>query len=379
MRTVYLFSLAFMLALWGCDSTAGDDDAFSDDDDTTDGDDDDDVGDDDDTTGPLSCADLGVPESYDDVAADYLALEEQAFTLGPEAVELFSTGDIEGLYDRFHESVQALVTLEDMESFYDSIIGVGPLGDRTDHRSMGAGRIVYYYATYEWMDTVLGFTFGFHDDGSILALSIAEMTDPLPEPYPDYDSVVEFQMPLPCLTYVVWGGRDELHNYHTYYAPNAYAYDFLVWKDGGTCDEPCATNEDYHIWGLPILAPADGVVVEAQDGNADNTPGEMNPANPAGNQVTLEVAEGEYVLFGHIQEGTVAVDVDDVVVAGQQLGLVGNSGNSSEAHLHIHLQDQIVYGPQAESMPMDFYEVLIDGEYFDRAMPVGSEFTAPAE
>ena len=378
MRTVPVFLMALLFALTGCDSTAGDDDAFNDDDDATEGDDDD-VGDDDDTIGPLSCADLGVPASHDDVAADYEVFEELAFTLGPEAVELFATSDIEGLYDRFHESVQALVTLEDMISFHDQIIGVGPLGDRTDFRSMAAGRLMYYYATYEWMSTVLGFTFGFDADGSILALSIGEMTDPLPEPYPDYDSPVEFQMPLPCLTYVAWGGRDELHNYHTYYAPNAYAYDFLVWKDGGTCDEPCASNEDYHIFGLPLLAPADGVVVEVLDGQPDMTPGEMDPSIPEGNHVTLEVAEGEYVLMAHMQEGSVSVEEGDEVVAGQQIGRVGNSGNTTEAHLHIHLQDQIAYGPAGGSMPMDYYDLLIDGEYFDRAMPVGGEFTAPAE
>jgi hypothetical protein len=373
MRSIGLILLGTALALWGCDSPADDDDLFNDDDDTT-------AGDDDDTTSGIpSCADLGIPASYDEVETDYTVFEAAVFTLGEGATDLFSAGEIEALYALFHESVQALVTLEDMESFYDQIIGVGPLGDRVDYRSMGAGQLMYYYATYEWMGLVLGFTFGFDSDGAIMALSIGQMTDPLPEPYPDYDSAVEFQLPLPCLTYVVWGGRDELHNYHTYYAPNAYAYDFLVWQDGATCAAPCADNEDYYIFGLPILAPADGVVVEAQNDRPDMTPGEMDPSLPEGNHVTLEVAEGEYVLMGHMKQGSVRVEVGDQVTVGQQIGEVGNSGNTTEAHLHIHLQDQISYGSQGLSMPMDYYDLRIDGESYDRAMPVGSEFVSPAE
>jgi len=367
-----LLCLAVAGFLSGCTPPDDDDDAADDDDAT--GDDDDD-----DTGGPGSCADLGVPSSYEDIQADYTALEEAAFAQGEAAVELFSSGDVEGLYDEFHESVQALISLEEMLDLYDQIIGVAPLGDRVDYRSLAAGQLVYYAATYEWNTLVLSFMFGFHADGSILALSIGQATDPLPDPNPAYDSAVQFQIPLPCLTYVVWGGRDELHNYHTYYAPNAYAYDFLVWKDGATCDNPCATNEDYYIFGLPILAPADGVVVDALNDRPDMTPGEMDPSIPEGNHVTLEVAEGEYVIMGHMQEGSVAVEVGDPVTAGQQLGRVGNSGNTTEAHLHIHLQDQAAYGPQAESMPMDFHDLDINGEYVARGMPVGGEFVSAAE
>ena len=372
MRCIGLILLGTLLALWGCDSSFGDDDAFSDDDDAP-------ADDDDTTAGIPSCAELGIPASYDEVETDYTVFEAAAFTLGEGAVDLFTAGEIEALYDLFHESVQALVSLEDMESFHDQIIGVGPLGERVDYRSMGVGQLMYYYATYEWMGLVLGFNLGFDTDGAIMALSIGQMTDPLPDPYPDYDSPVQFQLPLPCLTYVAWGGRDELHNYHTYYAPNAYAYDFLVWQDGGTCAPPCATNEDYYIFGLPILAPADGVVVAVENDRPDMTPGEMDPSLPEGNHVTLEVAEGEYVLMAHMKQGSVRVDVGDTVAVGQQIGEVGNSGNTTEAHLHIHLQDQIPYGPQGESMPMDYYNLLIDGQTFDRAMPAGSEFVAPAE
>jgi hypothetical protein len=365
MRCSNLILLGFTLVLWGCDPPSDDDDTA--------------VGDDDDTTADtLSCAELGIPASYDEVATDYTELEAVAFTLGEEAIDLFSVGEIEALYGLFHESVQALLSLEDMQGFYDQIIGVAPLGERVDQRSMAAGQVMYYSATYPWQDLVLGFTFGFDADGAIMALSIGQMTDPLPAPHPDHDSPVLFQLPLPCLTYVVWGGRDELHNYHTYYAPNAYAYDFLVWQDGGTCAAPCASNEDYYIFGLPVLAPADGVVAEVENDRPDMPPGEADPAVPEGNHVTLEVAEGEYVIMGHMQQGSVLVEVGDPVTAGQEIGAVGNSGNTSEAHLHIHLQDQITYGPQGESMPMDFHDLLIDGEPFDRAMPVGGEFVAPA-
>ncbi|MBT3222959.1 MAG: peptidoglycan DD-metalloendopeptidase family protein [Proteobacteria bacterium] len=324
------------------------------------------------------CETLGLPGSFSDVEEEYQDFEAFAFQEGELAMGLFEDGEIDALYAKFSDDVKQIVTLQDMFDIYDQIIGVAPLGKQKDLRSMGASRLMYFSATYKWNTLTLNFQFAFDKDGNIGGFGIKTMTNPLPEPHADYESKVVMQLPFDCLWYTVWGGRQELYNYHTYYAPGAYAYDFLVWDDGGTCAEPCEDNDDYYIFGLPILAPAAGLVVGAEDGNPDMPPNVADPQSVTGNHVMLEVAPGEYLLLAHMQNGTVAVEVGDEVDAGQQLGLVGNSGNTTQAHLHMHLQDQDTYNANAKSIPMDFSKLNINGTYFEKAMPVGSEFVESA-
>ena len=322
------------------------------------------------------CAALGLPGAFSDVQDEYEDFEAFAFQEGELAMGLFEDGEIEAFYDKFGDDVRQILSLQDMLDIYDQTIGVAPLGNQKGLRSMGLSRLMYFYATYKWNTMVLGFQFAFDQDGIIQAFTIKSMTDPLPEPHADYESDVSMQLPFDCLWYTLWGGRQELYNYHTYYAPGAYAYDLMVWDDGGTCAEPCEENDDFYVFGLPILAPAAGVVAEMEDGNPDMTPGVADPAALEGNHVMLEVASGEYLLFAHMQQGSVLVKEGEEVEAGQELGKVGNSGNTTQAHLHLHLQDQDHYDSNAESMPLEFSNLNIDGTYFEMAMPSGSEFIA---
>jgi hypothetical protein len=331
-----------------------------------------------DTQAPDLCAAQGLPSRYEQVQAEYEAAEATAFALGDQVMALFHAGDTQSIWDMSSPEVQALVSAEDLASIHDQVFALSPVDQLIDRRSMGVGRGMYDASTWDWRGIVLAITWGFDQQGRLSALSISQASE-LPEPYPEYDSAVEFAFPLDCLAYTAWGGRDELHNYHTYYAPNAYAYDFIMWLEGGTCVEPCESNEDYHIFGQPLHAPAAGTVVEADDAHEDMPPGEMDPQGLEGNHVTLEVAEGEYLLLAHMQSGSVQVAVGDVVEQGQYLGNVGNSGNTTEAHLHIHLQDQIHYGSQAQSMPQDFYGIVVDGEESARGMPAGSSFVRRAD
>jgi murein DD-endopeptidase MepM/ murein hydrolase activator NlpD len=53
----------------------------------------------------------------------------------------------------------------------------------------------------------------------------------------------------------------------------------------------------------------------------------------------LDLGDGVYAFYAHLQPGSIKVKVGDKVRRGQVLGLVGNSGNSTEPHLHFHLSD----------------------------------------
>lgn len=109
----------------------------------------------------------------------------------------------------------------------------------------------------------------------------------------------------------------------------------------------------------------------------------MDPAaaeglHPAGNHVIIQTAADEYLLIAHMQEGSVQVGKDDHVVAGEQLGLVGNSGNTSESHIHIHIQDSSdFFAPSAVGLPLRFSGYLANGESVDPGGPVQGEFVEP--
>ena len=97
-------------------------------------------------------------------------------------------------------------------------------------------------------------------------------------------------------------------------------------------------NEDYFAYGREVLAPGDGKVIEVIDGVHENEPGSMNPYSMVGNCVMIEHRENEVSVLCHLQPGSIHVKVGDRVKPGQPLGKCGNSGNSSEPHIHYHLQ-----------------------------------------
>ncbi|WP_411347006.1 M23 family metallopeptidase [Paenibacillus sp. WLX2291] len=130
-----------------------------------------------------------------------------------------------------------------------------------------------------------------------------------------------------------------MQNYHYAVESQRYAYDFIQVKDGMSYRGDATRNESYYAFGQPALAPADGTVVAVVNDIADNEPvGTMNPEQPAGNNVVIRHGS-EYSLLGHLQQGSVTVKKGDPIQAGQIIGKIGNSGNSSEAHLHFQIAD----------------------------------------
>lgn len=93
----------------------------------------------------------------------------------------------------------------------------------------------------------------------------------------------------------------------------------------------------YRIYGARVLAPCAGAVAIAVDGLPDMRVPKVDRDHLAGNHVLLRCAEAD-VLLGHLQPGSVRVRAGAKVDVGEWLGLVGNSGNTGEPHLHVHAQ-----------------------------------------
>lgn len=107
-------------------------------------------------------------------------------------------------------------------------------------------------------------------------------------------------------------------------------------------DDPADVTNWYN-YGAAVYAVADATVVAVLDELDDQSPGTLpDPATITiqtvdGNHVILDLGGGVYAFYAHLKRGSVRVDVGDTVKAGQQLGELGNSGNTSGPHLHLHL------------------------------------------
>lgn len=105
-------------------------------------------------------------------------------------------------------------------------------------------------------------------------------------------------------------------------------------------------NRSYYCYGAEVLAVADGTVIELRDGIPENVPGldsravEIEPDTVGGNSLGLDLGQGLYARYAHLIPGSLRVSLGQRVKRGQVLGRVGNSGNSTEPHLHFHLADQ---------------------------------------
>ncbi len=233
-----------------------------------------------------------------------------------------------------------LVTVEQLETGYQQVTAAAPLGEMINSRVIGANGQRVYLAEYVWGDNEITLTVAFNVAGEVSGLNFAPVTPLLGDPRADYQSDVTFRLPFDGLWYTFWGGDDALHNYHVAAAPQRHAYDFVVWKDGSTFSGDGIALEDYYCYGQPVLAPAAGDVVTVVDDLPEVKPQvEMDSEHPAGNHVVIQVAEGEYLFVAHMQPGSIQVRVGETVSAGQVIGLAGNSGNTSEPHIHVHLQD----------------------------------------
>jgi murein DD-endopeptidase MepM/ murein hydrolase activator NlpD len=125
-----------------------------------------------------------------------------------------------------------------------------------------------------------------------------------------------------------------------------------------------------------VLAPAAGTVVTVLDGIPDHPPAMPNPTpHIAGNHVVIQTAPEEFVVIAHFQQNSVRVKEGDRVLAGDLLGLAGNTGQSTEPHVHIHVQNRAdLLDPETIGLPLRFSDYLADGTPVSEGVPVQGTF-----
>lgn len=170
---------------------------------------------------------------------------------------------------------------------------------------------------------------------------------------------ITVRWPLKEKTIVGWGGDTiKTNSPHARWASERWAYD-LVMKP-----ESIGSNNlrDYGIYDKEIVAPVSGTIIAAYDQEDDITPNTEKFLSMEGNHVYIKIDKtGTFLLLNHLKKGSVLVKAGEHVNEGDAIGRVGNSGSTSEPHLHIHHQRQdptkTVYPPIAEGLPLYFKDI----------------------
>lgn len=154
-----------------------------------------------------------------------------------------------------------------------------------------------------------------------------------------------------------------------------YAIDWRQVRGGANFTGDALDVRSYHAYGEQVFAVADGSVIAAKDGLPDNVPRTSKgfaTAVPitmetiAGNAIALDLGNGQYAYYAHLQPGSVRVKNGDRIKRGQVLGRIGNSGDSREPHLHFEVTDSPDF-LAGEGLPylIDRYEIRMQGGDLD--------------
>lgn len=181
-----------------------------------------------------------------------------------------------------------------------------------------------------------------------------------------YITKTNLSLPFKGEWMVTNGGQDPLKNSHL--RPDGpqnqlYSYDFRKSHQGEG-----KKLEDYEVFGEEVLSPGDGTIVQVIDGSFDVLPGEKDRSVGVGNAIIIDHNNGEWSMLCHFKHNSIKVGVGDKIKQGDLLGLCGNSGNTSEPHVHFSFQDGSLMHT-AQALPATFTEILVDGVLTQNAEP----------
>ncbi len=219
--------------------------------------------------------------------------------------------------------------------------------------------------------------------GKLHAIAARTASSAAPSPHARRVPKTPLHLPVSGSWTVLWGGRSFEDNRHAAVPDMRYALDLWMVEKGSTFTGDGTRNEQYACWGKPVLAPADAEVVAVVDGVVDNEPNRIHSFESLyGNVVVLRHAADEFSLLAHLRNGSIVVQPGQRVAAFEPVGRTGNSGLSTEPHVHFQLMD----GPDwrtAHGLPLVLRDFVRNGVAQPKGEPKrgdvvhSAKFTAP--
>jgi hypothetical protein len=172
----------------------------------------------------------------------------------------------------------------------------------------------------------------------VMMVFLASLKSYIPQGYFFSGESVELSFPLNNGAYYVAHGGDSLTiNHHNSNRAQRYALDITKLNVLGTRANGLYPRSltDYAIFGETLYSPCDGTIANLVNDLPNLAPGESDRKNPAGNHILLK-CQGADILMAHLLKGSITSQVGLLVKLGDAIAKIGNSGNTSEPHLHIH-------------------------------------------
>jgi hypothetical protein len=254
-------------------------------------------------------------------------------------VSLVNASDAQGLFQLFDAHMQQLVPVEKIAGILREVVTSGGAWTSAtreagqDSASQGEWHVQAEHGAWRLEIALDG-------DHHIAGLLIKPPPPPPPALRPIARNDIPIALPLRGECLVFWGGDRKALNHHVEVQDQRRAADLLMQgPDGSSHRGDGKSNADYLVYGQDVLSVADGTVETVVDGVPENVPGQENHYVIPGNYVVVRHAPNLFSAYMHLQPGKIRVKAGAHVKRGGVLGLVGNSGNSSEPHLHFQLQD----------------------------------------
>jgi len=303
--------------------------------------------------------------SYKEKESETTIENKTAIEQAREYTEKFYKKEFEVLYDNFSSEMKNAISLSGLEDFHGQI--QNQLGTELRILNEQLDTISTQYdiynriASFDKYDGPVLIRWVLDEEMTVYGFFIIIIPQEAESDYLDYTTKTDLRLPFDNEWVVYWGGRTIVENYHAAYSDQRFAYDFLQMDEGKTYTGNGNQNEDYYCFSKSIFSPGNGKILEMENQIEDNVPGQMNPSNPLGNYVIIDHENGEYSFMAHFKKGSIIVNIGESITKGQKIGKCGNSGNSSEAHLHYHIQKTSVFG-KGEGLPAQFKNYIVNGE-----------------
>jgi Peptidase family M23 len=231
----------------------------------------------------------------------------------------------------------------------DDTAGLLRLGFWVSLAVLAAGALVPHRRVFALTNILLAFGVLF------LALEVGRL-------YLPPRNTVTIAMPFTGEWYVFSGGRGVLVNQHWTTSSQRNALDIIKIVNRSSHRGDSKRLTSYYAFAKPLLAPAPGRITALLDSRPDLAIGDSDRRHPEGNYLVLDIGGGRSVMMGHLKQGSALVRVGDRVRLGQQLAQVGNSGNTSEPHLHIQVQNVPTFevaDPGIRTYPIFFRDTVL--------------------
>lgn len=189
----------------------------------------------------------------------------------------------------------------------------------------------------------------------LLAYPLTILMGLSPINYPINSNLEGLEMKLPVEKSIALGGPK--YKTHAIWPSECYAYDLVC----EPYDSGAERLSEYGIYLKDVLAPCSGKIIKVKNDEVDIAPNTDQFISALGNYVFIELDQKKgYVILAHLAKESIEVKEGQQIKTGEYIGKVGNSGTSSEPHLHIQLQrnnpTEMIYPTIAEGLPIEWQE-----------------------